>query len=471
VWRIAVTALAVLLLGVSLWVVIKAPEGKPAETIDLDSDRSEAPETQLQLESVPIDHRTAESVSAGRTSELSAVFAHARERPARDSSDSSTGHETVRGHAWSSAHLPLVDADLRCLVAEVVLDSVGKDRGVPMSSWIRTKTDAQGEFTAEIETRKSAEGVRCELAMFFQDPSSDVVWRGNATMALLAEDSYDVGNVVLTPAPVVLGGIVLDEKDAPVPTLLVSIVDAENPNGIEDVRVGTINPVSTGRDGRFTVSSWTRSRDLSLRIDHRDYTPIRLEHVRPPSLDLRIVLSNSNTASIHFALLVDEECGRSLCGRAVRADGLAQLGPPFVSYTVNLKGEHVIRPVDAGEYQLEIFDRSTGVVVGRVDGLQVIEHRVCEDSRVNPIDLRGRLNCAKVWLVGKRGSPLANQQLTIRSGAGENQVFSDKDGCISVPNPTRSPGVTAIDIDGNEVPIVDGMRIVPHGLRPAQPRR
>ena len=460
--RFAVAVVAVLLV-VSLWFVIRTRSEAPAGTIAPEPPPALSPEKRAELERAPIEDREVVSDATSHASEPAVAPVRGREPRARDAG---SPYVDIRGRALSSERVPLAGAHLQCFVAEIRKETTGMDRGVTMSLGSGTTTDAQGAFSVRIGLWSQFEKSRCEIVLVTRDPRSESMWRGQAVVEVRSQGTCDVGDVVLAPDPLILSGIVVNEQGTPVPAILIDVVDRERPQGFRDARLGDLLPVSTGKDGRFAIASSTPSQDLMLRIDHRDYRPVRVDHLRPPRLDLRIVLVDSGTASIHFSLLMDEECGQGLRGRAVRTVADPGLRRPFPSYADAVRGEQVIRPVEPGEYRLEVFDLSTGIVVDRIEGLRVEERRECDDARLHPIDLRGRLNCATAWLVDQQGRPLPNSELTIRSAAGESQFLSDKDGRIVLPMPPGSPEVDAVDSDGSTTPIVDGARIVArHGPR------
>jgi hypothetical protein len=418
-----------------------------------------APQTIPELEGAPSADRTA-LPAAARAPEPAAAAARAADRRSRDLANARSPSMTIHGRALSSERVPLANFGLRCFVVAIGRDASGMERGRTMSQPSSTTTDDRGAFDAKIDLWNGLEQARSELFVLTQDPHSDAMWRGRMEIEVRPEGSFDAGDVVLGPAPQVLGGIVVNEQGAPVPTILVDVVDREASRGDLDESFLGLRPVSTGKDGRFVIASWTRSQDLSIRIDHRDYRPVRLDHLRPPQLDLRVVLVDSGAASIRFSLLFDEECGAALRGRAVRTDAVPGANPPYRSNAGTVPGEQVIRPVLPGEYRLEIFDISTGIVVGQIDGLKVPEHRVCEDARLRPIDLRGRLGCTKAYLIDVQGHPLADREVTIRGPAGEGRLLTDKNGCISIASPPGSPEVSVVEGDGSVTPIVDGAQII-----------
>ena len=385
--------------------------------------------------------------------------------PARSSTQAPPNRTpwTLRGRALDAKLVPLSDTTLEGGLFRIAIEPSGRERTLENESRIQATTDALGRFRSRVFLPKPPEAAIRELMLKVYDRASQLEWRGFVRVDLDRPTEVDIGDVVLAPAPTIFAGTVVDPSGAPLKYVYVWGEDPEDPTRAEDERMGRAAEIRyTNPDGRFSVPSWSRSTRLTVCSGDRDHATTRIPDVPVPSLDLRIVVPPAETASLRFTILTDDEhCGRRLCGRLRMArDGETPVRELRRSEHDYERKDQVFRPLDPGDYDLEIFDPSTGLVLARIGGLHVVEHAECDDDRVHPIDLRGRFICAKVLLVSDKGRPLGWDKLHVEGPDGRNELVADRDGWVYFAAPPDGPTLLAIGSGGEKTPLVDGASIV-----------
>ncbi len=219
----------------------------------------------------------------------------------------------------------------------------------------------------------------------------------------------DVGDVALMRAPLLLEGYVVDELGVRVESAVLRVIEEPDETARDTMRFGPLPATSSDASGHFELRGWTDADKLSLSVTSIRHEPRRLDGIEPHARDVKIVLALPHHATISGSVLVDDESliSRLSVGIPNTPGGeqlpLRNLGNSSANKaTPGTPFSFWIRP---GDCTLEVRVDSGNALVEKIEHIPAIEGSSNLDDRINPIDLRGKLQWLEVTLHDRSGAP------------------------------------------------------------------
>lgn len=335
------------------------------------------------------------------------------------------------------------------------------------SRQVGVRTGPEGDFRQGIVDTEGFETIQVEVLA-----PSNRLHDGHFPLPRLVAGLNDLGDLNLTPTPLLMAGRVVDAEGRPVPGVQVDFF-----NGFEPERPlsGEKLPVEATSDafGEFELHRRIDAEFVGVRAEHRRFT-WGTENVRVGTSDLEIVLVSTGSLSL--------ECrfdGLRMPMLFLRRGG-ERLGTSAMSVH---GGRITFQKLSPGSYTLEWvmpFSDTTGFV----DGLVVVGGEETRDARLEPLDLRGRVPSLKLRVSDAVGAPVTGFTLELDRGAGfelyARDVPSPEVSVVAGPWPMRArmtadgfrPWELAALAGDREVVLTSGPGVVfePSGALPLLPR-
>jgi len=247
-------------------------------------------------------------------------------------------------------------------------------------------SDAEGRF--EVRVERSVPGERRELEVGSEGRSARVDITGP-----FPPGRTDMGDLVLSPEPLIAEGTVIDESGQPVAgaSVVVEAWKQVRAYSASDFEPGLFVDEETGEDGTFAVYGPTSATHMRVSIDDQR---LRASPLELPVGTRGIEIVAKRSGGIAGQLLVDP---------GVKANAL-ELRLRLESESRTSKGKGI---ADDGHFQLDGLLPGTyafsvmavGHMLVEIPGIEVMPGEVTQDPRLAALDLRGRLNVFTLALV------------------------------------------------------------------------
>jgi len=328
------------------------------------------------------------------------------------------------------------------LQIEVLSDEPPPERAAdspPSSVYFTLRCDAEGAFRYPLYLNASEPGGR---SLVVTERRRAGFPRGVVPLyievqlpePLPQEGDVELGELVLRPLPVLLGGRVVDAQGAPVRSARMFIRYPYGPQGGESWHYLNAGHVSLDADGRFEVHGVQRVRALKVSAFGQGEEGWSKEHVVPPG-----------TTDVLLELVPSEPKpeGGTVVGTVLLDPGIPPLEiEVYLKWKGGSEDDYVFPPglfrfdpVPVGTAVLELELQDTDYAVARVEGIEV---RVGETTTLDPIDLRGALGVLPVRVLKDNGKPVSDTTCWVSSPGDRGGSFrTDRDGRASLLLPTR----------------------------------
>ncbi len=233
----------------------------------------------------------------------------------------------------------------------------------------------------------------------------------------------DLGDVMLTPTPLIASGRVVDDDHRPIADAPVCAFRMDGGPG-SDPFLGSpeLGGLPTRADGRFELRGRLERKETAIYIEDHRYLPSPPVRVALGTKDLEIVLHSPSNFIGYMTLDpgVDE-----------RAVEVVALQPSTAEIRANVV-KSIARPgateFQFGKFAAGVYDfafRLRGgeeLAIVRAAGVTPGEH----DARLDCVDLAGRINVFQVHVVDANDQPIAKATLVSRA-AGSNSMWAKYD--------------------------------------------
>lgn len=234
----------------------------------------------------------------------------------------------------------------------------------------------------------------------------------------------DLGDVVLKPAPLIAGGLVVDGRGDPVEgaRLDIQLLRSRDMWFVSRIR----GSFETDSEGRFEIRSLNRPEGRHrIRANKAGYFLVDPVEFALGTAGLRLVLREGGTV---VATIItpdgDRDQGLRVNLYPENGDGNRAYGAGFAD------GEWVWTALPPGSYRLNVSARGSAQSLADIGGIQVRAGAVTEDARLSPLDLRDRLRTLTVTVVDKDGAPIRGALVWIKYGRSGSGDRTDKRGMI-----------------------------------------
>lgn len=282
----------------------------------------------------------------------------------------------------------LVDEDLQPIGRmHVKIPFQGENFG--SDAYMLTTSDEQGRFRYEFSKGMIGEAINLAFVQEqIQNANAPLIAELGTAMEI-SKDSQDLGRIIMSPAPLLASGRVSMDGAVPaqLPELRVEYLDES-----EAWRLLPSTVLSWPGPGTFVLSGLagqSRHRILpssahalpqeavEFRVGQED---LLIETQRGGSLQLDLLLDSPELAAdLHCELLPQSlapESEQAMAGQLEFSSSQPKI---------------IWRGLKSGDYRLEIRAVGMETPLETVDGLQVLAGTSCEDPRLHPLDLRGKL--------------------------------------------------------------------------------
>ena len=449
------------------WLIIALALGLAGVLLSLWLARDEtAPETSIssnpRLEAAARDPATqplsppSEPASEASVREPAATVSepvHAAARRDGDGDGDGSGAMTVlHGRILAPDGAILASSDVQWTVVRLVPGTrarVGRSQ-VAASAFRGTMlTSNAGDFEIQVERPRKISDSWRELVVEARG------LRGSASIHDLESERVDVGVITLVAANPLLAGVVVDENGVGIPDVRISVVDRSDPGGVQVLRFGFWPKVSTDAEGQFELRAATDATHLTLWASHPKHQPIVMEGLVVPTLDLRIVAEPSKLPSIVATVQVDGACAPFLELFATFP------GPPVNGLPLLLRriDEQTWELASINEGAWDVSVRVADVNVLMLERVQVPATGRSLDPRLDPVDLRGLVECIRFEVLDAAGNSIPHRYIATADG----ETFSaDAAGVVTV---ARKPGTRTVVVarGGRHVLVEDGQSVIVDG--------
>lgn len=239
---------------------------------------------------------------------------------------------------------------------------------------------------------------------------------------ILPDRVVDVGDVVLTEAPLVARGRVVDDRGQPLRAVVVHLETEDQGNSTARWTAWRELPRGVARtadDGRFEFRFWTSETSLRLRTWRDGYLAAEPLAFAPPRDDLELALVRGGAIEGRFASRVLEPrewISAELLAAGESIPGGLAIGPDGAFRSSSLP---------AGEYTLRLRLSSSRPGTSDVAGVVV---RLGETTQLGTIDLDARLRVVRLEVIDTAGQPVDGMRFALRhAGAdGLHEVRVDR---------------------------------------------
>jgi hypothetical protein len=362
--------------------------------------------------------------------------ASARASAARATYAEPSNPGTIRGRGIDDAGNALDLTQARACLEYVRNDASGRARlaGDPLPLNVTAGKD--GRFQLDVPSSSFVRADRSVALTLTLRPSQDTL-RGTLTVPHDLSPQFDAGDVVLAAPPVALEGVIVSERGEPVANASLKF-ERTNEEALRDaMRFGTWTTCYSDARGHFVVRRWTDEERLAATIAHERFQPNRVEGLVPGTRDVRIVLSTAIRADLHIRIAIDDE---SMLDRiSVIAPGVpgGELQPARVfgsqgpARTQAVRSLFILR-LRPGDCAVELRTTPGDILIDRIEHVNVEEKKTNTDPRLDPIDLRGKLEWVDVTLRDHNGGPYRwSVQLEVGTST-PLSVRPDKEGKLRV---------------------------------------
>ncbi len=300
--------------------------------------------------------------------------------------------------------------------------------------WFAVRTDADGRFRQAVLPELVPAG--SELA-FEERPRAGVPQGSVARTARVAlpapfpvAGDVDVGDLVLEPLPLIVGGTVTGPDGAPVRAWV--SVRHRVADGARSEWHNMRGRVSTDREGRFAYHALDRPKALLVQASHRELGFSEAVEAEPGASDVRLELvppePPAPSGVVEGTVLTDPGIPPMALEIFLRWDGGSE--DDYVWPGAGYR----FADVPPGAARVVIDTQETEFEVASVSGIEV---RVGETTRVDPIDLRGRLGWLDLVVLKDDGKPVSDSWCWIGGASGGGGSFrTSRDGRARLLLPT-----------------------------------
>ena len=311
-------------------------------------------------------------------------------------------------------------APLSGVKAKVTVLADGQPRGR-----VDLGTDELGRFRYVLPLAEDpAERYVLELRIDREDVDLGV--QVDLSLKLVPGDN-DLGDVTLRPIPLLAGGRVLDEFGQAIPGALVQGFQGQ-PGMRDGEPITRWRPlrglrVSSDGEGRFAIHGYNEDPNLGVAAEHPDYSTSATSEIQPGMMDLVLVMRGAG--SVEGRLRLDPHASTSLLRVRLLPEDDEEARP--ASTQLEPGGGFSGRRVAAGYYTCVVELVADGQEVERVEHVQVRAGEVSRDTRLNPIDLTGRLRVARFVVTNPDGDTLDHLKVSHRPTGSEEWEYAYKD--------------------------------------------
>jgi hypothetical protein len=281
------------------------------------------------------------------------------------------------------------------------------------------KTDAAGRFRLEVETGEIEAGRQETLTLVqklenVSGPSVNVILTGPLPLGEVA-----LGDLRLTQASLIAAGRVVDESGAALAGVHL-IANLQDEDGRAQL-LGSIEyvEVTSAVDGSFELRGSAASDRLLLHgesVQHySDLLPITFGQS-----GIRLVMRKFG--SLGGCLIA--EPGANLDGIYLTLEAIEPKNPLGLSFGMEIDGDldFQFEQVRPGRHALKVSRSNVLLPLCVIEDLLVVSGEACVDSRLQPVNLTGMLDCISIRAQSADGLPIDEFKVITRLGG---KVFSE----------------------------------------------
>jgi len=239
----------------------------------------------------------------------------------------------------------------------------------------------------------------------------------------LSSGVTDLGDLRLSPAPVFVSGVVVDEAGTPIEGARGSLQRQQvSRYGRNNERVHEYWTYAAGEksgeisdaEGRFVIRSFELSEDLHrIKFSKSGFSHEEALEFTPGGTGLRVILRGAG--QVHAQVLLPDGCGDSQLRAELRDQNAAEgETETAAAYVGSRQGKLSFESVPPGVYDLSLkVSHGVGKSLIQLRGLTVRAGESCADPRLDPIDLRDKIQAVDVLVVDSSGAPIEDASVNL----------------------------------------------------------
>jgi len=279
------------------------------------------------------------------------------------------------------------------------------------------ETDAEGHFELTLWP------IEAEVVTLYAREYVEYRLRAEAVAPLpspLQPGSYDLGELVLEDAPLIVSGRVVDEQGNPVEALLkLKRKEYEDESGEDwfwDLFGHFRGPGH--EDGSFEVRGALEPGEYGIYAESKGYEPGWPLPFTPGQTDLRVVLRKATIQYLRGSVLLDEGIPGGLLVAREWPPGDEESWPKELYFSDRL---HFCAALAAGPHEVGLFLHGRIPLIEPVT-VHVEPDTICEPPALQEIDLRGRLHPLTLRVEDGEGHGL-DAWVTVGAAGGVGRTF------------------------------------------------
>lgn len=301
----------------------------------------------------------------------------------------------VVGRALDESGMPLADVTLAA--------SITTWTGESSNGWgTGLRTDAEGRFVVPVSSsNQNAE--RMELHLSTSSPTPPRLTAMIALPPRMMPGELDVGDVEMALPALVAAGIVADEGGTPVrgagilPTSSVGFDE----NGVESWQDHWDLRAISDRAGRFEIRGELQGSTIRLSATHPRFAPSK--QVLASIGSDGVLLTLAGAGALAGRVLTDEGVSRQTLQIVAQRTGT----PDQINlWGTQEDGSFEFKGLVAGTYTISLSLWEEGLSVAELSDVRIVAGETTRDTRMDPLDLRGKLRTFKLRAKDGSGAPV-----------------------------------------------------------------
>jgi hypothetical protein len=222
--------------------------------------------------------------------------------------------------------------------------------------------------------------------------------RGAVDLPVELPVELDVGDIVLEDPPSLVAGWIVDDQDQPAPSVFVQVQQKDQLGVQQQSGPNWMTAYSDGL-GRFEIRAWTSSERFDLLTKDSRYEDNLVRDVGARRSDVKIVLQRIRWGGVMGRVLVDDPGMLSKLSVEIASPdsaGAQRLSAQSGAFMLHAR---------EGEFALEVRLDFGNLILDTIDHIAVAENTISKDPRLDPLDLRGKLEWIETTLRAANGTP------------------------------------------------------------------